>query len=47
MVVVVVVLVGGGGTQPFWSRYVLCWFPKVGSREQIFFEKSGVLGVKI
>lgn len=36
-----------GGTQLFFCRYVPRGFPKVGSRERIFFEKLGVLGTKI
>ena len=36
-----------GGTQTFLGGYVLCGFPKVGSRKQVFFEKWGVLGAKI
>ena len=38
---------GEGALNFFFGRYVPRVFPKVGSRERIFFEKLGALGTKI
>ena len=40
-------LIPGGALNFFFGMYVPRGFPKVGSRERIFFEKLGVLGTKI
>ena len=43
----ILILSGGGGTQLFFGGCVLHGFQNVESKEQIFLEKTGVLGTKI